>query len=312
MTVSRRTFLKTAGAATTFGVATSGLFPAATNNAWAQSSLSIGTSKIDVLSDGHLQLPVSMLMADVDPKQMKTLFEKHQLSMTAHQPSCNLTLVRDEDRVILFDAGSGTNFMPTAGKISEALDAIEVDPSEVTHVVFTHAHPDHLWGLLDDFDDPMFSEAEYMISNKEWDYWINPQTVDDIGEARQIFAVGAKRNLEAIEDRMTRFEFESEILPGIRAINTAGHTPGHASFEVRSGSESVVVVGDVLSNPYYSFEAPQWPIGSDQDQELAITARKNLLDQLASDKMQMIGYHIPFPGIGRVERDGNAYRFVAA
>lgn len=308
MTVTRRSFLKKAGAATVAGA----VLPSIPHNAWAQSSMTLGSTKVDVLSDGHLTLPVSMLMADAPKDEVGAFFEKHKLSMDALEPSCNLTLVRDGERTILFDAGSGANFMPSAGKITEAMEAIDLDPSDVTHVVFTHAHPDHLWGLLDDFDDPLFSEAEYMISKTEWDYWINPETVNNIGEARQMFAAGAKRNLDVIEDQITRFDYETEILPGIRAINTAGHTPGHASFEIRSGTESVVVVGDVLTNPFYSFEKPHWPSGSDQDQQMAIKARQSLLDQLHTGKMSLIGFHIPFPGIGRVEKVYNEYSFVAA
>jgi glyoxylase-like metal-dependent hydrolase (beta-lactamase superfamily II) len=101
---------------------------------------------------------------------------------------------------------------------------------------------------------------------------------------------------------------EGEVLPGIRAMDT----PGHVSFELRAGSESVVVIGDALTNSLFSFEKPNWRIGADQDAEMAVVARNRLLDQLTNDKMQMIGYHIPYPGIGRVERAGNAYRFVAA
>ncbi len=312
MTISRRTFLKSsASAALSTGLA-GGLIANGTHNVWAQASLQLGAKKIDVLSDGNLRLPVSMLMASAPKDEVQAYFKKNKLSFDELEPSCNLTLVRDGDKTVLFDAGSGANFMPSAGKVVEAMEAIDLDPSEVTHVVFTHAHPDHLWGLLDDFGDPLFSEAEYMISKAEWDYWIDDETVNKIGESRQVFAVGAKRNLEAIEDQVTRFDFETEILPGIRAINTAGHTPGHAAFEIRDGSESVVVVGDVLTNPLYSFEKPNWRSGSDQDQEMGIQARNSLLDQLASDKMQMIGFHIPYPGIGRVEKVDNAYRFVAA
>lgn len=308
MTVTRRTFIKsTAGAAMAGGI-----LPATFNNAWAQATMTLGETKIDVLSDGNLRLPVSMVLADAPQDEVKVFLEKHKLAMETLEPACNLTLVRDGERVILFDVGSGPNFMPSAGKINEALEAIDLDPSEVTHVVFTHAHPDHLWGLLDDFDDPLFSEAEYLISKAEWDYWIDPKTLNSIGEARQSFAAGAKRNLEAIEDQVTRFDFETEILPGIRAIDTTGHTPGHASFEIRSGSQSAVVVGDVLTNQFYSFEKPDWRSASDQDQEKGITARNNLLDQLANEKMAMIGFHIPYPGIGRVEKADGAYRFVAA
>ncbi|MCP4182244.1 MAG: MBL fold metallo-hydrolase [Hyphomicrobiales bacterium] len=267
--------------------------------------------KIDVLSDGHLVQPVNFVLGDAPADEVKLLFSKYNLPSDVMKPSCNLTLVREGDKTILFDVGSGPNFMPTAGKISDALDAINLDASEVTHVLFTHAHPDHLWGLLDDFDDPVFPNAEYMISRKEWDYWINPETVNSIGEARQSFAAGAMRYLKVIEDKITRFDMDEEVLPGIRAMDTSGHTPGHVSFELGSGSESIVVVGDALTNAIFSFEKPDWRIGADQNPEMAVVARNRLLDQLVGDKMQMIGYHIPYPGIGRVERSANAYRFVA-
>ena len=312
MAVTRRTILKAAGASALCGASLGGLYSLENSNAWAQSSIGIGDVKIDVLSDGNLRLPIAFTLADVDEGELKEYFTKHNLPMEFIEPACNLSLVRDGERTILFDVGSGANFQPSAGKIAEALEAIGLDPSQVTHVIFTHAHPDHLWGLLDEFDDPYFSEAQYMISRQEWDYWIDPDTVNNIGENRQVFAAGAMRNLKAIEDQITRFDFETEILPGVRAIDTRGHTPGHTSFEVRSGSQSIAVVGDVLTNTLYSFDNPQWHIGTDQDKEMAVTARENLLDQLATDKMQMIGYHFPFPGIGRVERAAGSYRFVGA
>ena len=316
MTITRRNIIKRAAICATTGASFGGIFPPMLNplaipKAWANSSFELGTIKIDVLSDGNLRLPVSLLLGFVPKNDVKEFYEKFKLSSETMEPSCNLTLARDGERTILFDAGSGPDFQNSAGKILDALEAIDVEPSDITHVVFTHAHPDHLWGLLDDFDEPLFPNAHYLISKAEWDFWLDPNTVSKIGEARQVFAAGAKRRLKIIEDQITRFDFEAEILPGVRAINTAGHTPGHTAFELRSGSQSAVVVGDVLTNAYYSFQKPQWPIGSDQDRDMGIVARKNLLDQLASDQMMMIGFHIAYPGIGRVERNKSAYRFVA-
>jgi len=312
MAVTRRTILKSAGATAVAAGLNSALLPVLTPNAWAQSSVALGSFEIDVLSDGYLRLPANLEIPGVSDEDVKAFYQKHNLPTGLREPPLNLTLVRDGERTILFDVGSGTNLFPSAGKLSEALAAIELDPSEVTHVVFTHAHPDHLWGLLDEFDDPMFPEAEFMMSKPEWDYWINPDTVNTIGEARQSFAAGALRNLTAIEDQITRFEFETEILPGVRAIDTSGHTPGHTAYEVRSGSESIVVVGDALTSQFFSFEKPDWPSPADQDAEKGISARNSLLDQLAGDKMRMIAYHIAFPGMGRVEKADGAYRFVTA
>jgi len=202
--------------------------------------------------------------------------------------------------------------MPSSGKLVDAMAEIELDPSTVTHVVFTHAHPDHLWGLLDDFDELIFSEAKYMISKPEWDFWIDPSTFDKMPEDRQGFAVGARKYLSFLEEKITRFNYGEEILPGILALDTHGHTPGHSSFEIRSGSDSLLILGDAITNHAISFEKPGWRISSDQDAEQGIKTRKMLLDRLASEKMQMVGYHLPYPGIGRAEAKDGAFRFVAA
>ena len=145
MSVIRRTLLKGMGlTALTTGFA-GGIAPLNLVHTWAKSNINLGAMNIDVLSDGHLVQPVSFLLGDAPADEVKSLFAKYNLPTDVMQPSCNLTLVRDGDKTILFDVGSGPNFMPTAGKISEALDAINLDAGEVTHVLFTHAHPDHLW-----------------------------------------------------------------------------------------------------------------------------------------------------------------------
>ena len=309
MSITRRAILKSTAALT----ATSALQMSLGLNVWANTSMSLGQKKVDVLSDGHLRLPANFLFSDLAVTDINPILQRYGLPTDTLEPDCNLTLIRDGERTILFDVGSGPNFMPSAGKLSEAMEAIDLDPADVTHVVFTHAHPDHLWGLLDEFDDPLFPEAQHMISKMEWDYWIDPKTVDTIGTQRQAFAAGAKRLLSAMEDRMEFFRFDEEILPGILARSSVGHTPGHAAFEVRDGSESLMVVGDAIANHHVAFEKPDWLSGSDQDKELGAKTRASLLDQIASQNMQMIGFHLPYPGIGRAERTTeNGYRFIAA
>ncbi len=307
MTVSRRLVLK-AGAATLASGAVGLSMPVV----WARSTTSLGTIKIDVLSDGNLRLPVGGVIPDAPKQELAALLAKYKLPTNMLEPDCNLTLLRDGERTILFDVGAGPNFMPSAGRLADAMEAIELDPSDVTHVVFTHAHPDHLWGLMDDFDEPVFAEAEYMISKREWDFWIDPETVNKISDGRKSFAAGARRNLASIEDKITRFNYGEEILPGIQSLDTHGHTPGHTSFEVRSGSESLLITGDALTNHAVSFEKPDWRSGSDQNGEQGIRTRKMLLDRLAAEKMRIVGFHLPYPGIGYAERKDSAYRFVAA
>ncbi|RMD94250.1 MAG: MBL fold metallo-hydrolase [Alphaproteobacteria bacterium] len=279
---------------------------------WSGTTLELGPARLDTLSDGHLVLPASFALAGLDANEAAAILSRHGLSPQGpFEPPCNVTLLRDGERVVMFDVGSGPNFMPSAGKLDEALDALGVSREDVTHVVFTHAHPDHIWGLLDDFGDPAFENAEFFIGAAEFDYWMDPETVNRIDPARQSFAVGAKNRLEAIADVVHRFADGEEILPGIAAHATHGHTPGHMSFEIAAGGGSVMVVGDAIINHYFAFERPDWPAPSDQDPETGARTRVALLDRLAHEQMTFVGFHLPGGGIGRAERRAEGgYRFV--
>ena len=276
----------------------------------ALAELSLGAATVTTVSDGSLMLPGDFIFGPMPQDELGPILKAHNQSRDQLTPECNLTLFRDGTNTVLFDAGSGPDFMPSAGKLQDSLDAVDVAVDDITHVVFTHAHPDHIWGLLDDFGDPLFTEATYMMGRAEWDYWWDPETVNTIGDARAAFAVGAKRRMEAIEDAVEFFDDGQEILPGVAAVSTPGHTPGHMSFELRNGSEAAMVIGDAIGNHHVAFARPEWPSGSDQDAEMASATRKGLFDRLTADKMTLIGFHLPDGGIGRAEATDDGYRFV--
>ncbi len=272
--------------------------------------VSIGNARLQTVSDGSLVLPADFIFAPMTKDALAPIRSAYDIEGDQLMPECNLALFRDGDMTVLFDVGSGPDFMPSAGEVVNSLNAVGLAPEDITHVLFTHAHPDHIWGLLDDFDDPLFYEATYMMGRAEWDYWWNPETVDAIGEARQAFAVGAKRRMEAIEDSVELFDAGDEVLPGIVSIASYGHTPGHMAFEVRQGGDAALVVGDAIGNHHVAFVKPEWESGSDQDAAMAVASRMMLLDRLANEQMSVVGFHLPEGGIGRVERSEDAYRFV--
>lgn len=276
----------------------------------ARSELSLGAATLTTVSDGSLILPGSFIFQTMPQNDLTPILAEFGLSNEQLTPECNLALYRDGTRTVLFDVGSGPDFMPSAGAIVDSLNAIGLTPEDITHVVFTHAHPDHIWGLLDDFDEPLFYEATYMMGRVEWNYWWNPETVNTIGEARAAFAVGARRRMEAIEDIVELFDDGEEILPGIAALSTPGHTPGHMAFELRQGSETAVIVGDAIGNHHVAFRKPGWESGADQDAATAVKTRSMLFDRLTSEDMVVVGFHLPGGGMGRAEVDGDAYRFV--
>lgn len=273
--------------------------------------LTLGDAELVTLSDGNLTLPSEFIFGPAPQDALADLTAEMGIDPTAPlTPPCNVTLLRQGDRNILFDAGSGPAFQASAGRLIDALDAEGLSPDDITDVIFTHAHPDHLWGVLDDFDEPLFLNAAYKMGLAERDYWMDPETVNTIGEARASFAAGASRRLATIEGMLDTFEDGDEVAPGVIAVSTAGHTPGHMSFAVTSGGTAVMVIGDAVGNDHVAMARPEWPSGADQDMEMGATTRTRLLDRMAADQMLAVGFHMGGGGLGRVERSGDAYRFV--
>lgn len=300
MRFDRRTFLMQGGA---FSAATLAFGP-------SLAKANVGSATLTTVSDGHLVLPGSFIFEPMPQDQLQPILKELGVSNERLTPECNLSLYQDGENNVLFDVGSGPDFMPTAGTLLSGLDAAGVAPEDITHVIFTHAHPDHIWGLLDDFDEPIFYDATFMMGRAEWDYWWDPDTVNTIGDARAAFAVGAKRRMEVIEDSIQFFDAGDEVLPGIAAVASYGHTPGHMSFEIRNGTNSAMVIGDAIGNHHIAFRKPDWISGSDQDGEMAAKTRRMLFDRILSEDMAIVGFHLPDGGMGRVDRDGDGYVFV--
>ncbi len=305
MHITRRSFLTAAGAA-----ALAAGLPA---RVWSLGTLEAGDLRIDVLSDGHLVLPGNFIFGPMPQDELLDILRAQGIAAVPEriEAPCNVTLLRDGERTVLFDVGSGSGFQETAGELVDALAEIDIAPEDVTHVVFTHGHPDHLWGVLDDFDEPVFGEAEHMMGRTEFAYWSDPATVNSIGEARASFAAGARRRLETMgADAFTLFEGEAEVLPRVHALPTPGHTPGHMSFVIDTGAAPLLITGDAIANGHVAFARPEWPSGNDQDLAMGAATRAALLDRITAEGMTIIGYHLAHPGIGTVERLApGRYRF---
>ncbi|WP_306046824.1 MBL fold metallo-hydrolase [Nioella sp. MMSF_3534] len=274
---------------------------------WLHASMQIGDWQLDTLSDGNLMLPADFILGPMPADEVAPILARNGIAPGEPlTPPCNVTLLRGQGRVVLFDAGSGLAFQPSVGELPDALFALGVDPADVTDVVFTHAHPDHLWGALDDFDEAMFYNARHYMGAGELAYWRDPETMNSIGAARQAFAIGAARRLEMLGDMVESFDDGNEVLPGVTAVLTPGHTPGHMSFAVGNA----MILGDAIGNHHVGFEAPGLLSGSDQDQTMAAETRLTLLDRIVADDLTVVGFHLPGGGIGRAERMDGAYRFV--
>jgi glyoxylase-like metal-dependent hydrolase (beta-lactamase superfamily II) len=302
---TRRTVLAGAAASLVFG---------GSDRVFAQSAphtFKLGTFEITVISDGGMSLPLSFILPKTDPQEAKGLLAKRGLGGDAYAAHVNVTVVKTGDALIVIDSGGTTDFMPTLGQFSDRLERAGVKVADVTHVILTHAHPDHFWGLIDPLDDDSrFTAARHILTTAERDHWLKPGVEDGVPESMKGITIGTTRRMKAVASRIDAVTADSEILSGVTLVSTAGHTPGHASVLLKSGGQSLLVGGDALSHPVVSFERPEWVWGADYDSQVAVSTRKRLLDFLATDRIAILGYHLPWPGIGRVERDGAAYRFV--
>ncbi len=272
-------------------------------------NLKLGAFEITILSDGYMTIPTRHLASNIAEAEVRAAIAAGETV----EPATNITFVATGSNLIAIDGGAGSNFMPTLGRLPEHMKAVGIDRNAVTHVVVTHAHPDHIWGLVDEFDDSLlFPNAEYSVPTREWNFWMADDVLQRLPEERQNFAPGARRVLTAIKARVATFDPGREIVPGITLVDTAGHTAGHVSVAIHSAGRNLLVLADALTHPVVSFAHPGWmPAGDHHDPARAVATRMTLLDRLANDRTQVVGYHLPFPGLGYAVRDGLAYRFVA-
>lgn len=275
-----------------------------------QHTVRIGETEITALSDGIFTLPLSFVLPEKPRGEAEAYLASHG-AKPEFIGETNVILIRSGRLLALVDTGGGTDFMPTLGRLPDALDAMGVKAEDVTHVIFTHAHADHFWGVTDPFtEESRWPNARHIMGIAERDFWLANDVENRVPEALKGMAIGIKRRLRALGDVITTAQDGAEIAPGIALLGTPGHTPGHAAIVVRAGGTELIIGGDALTHAVVSFTEPTWRWGSDLDWQQAASTRSRLLDRLASSKAMLAGYHLPWPGLGRVERNGTSYRFV--
>lgn len=304
--VTRRSFLKGSAA-----LAALPLLP------WAEIAraaepfrITQGDAEISIISDGELTLPLNVLSPDATPEQLADVAKAMGWTDGVAHPSANIPLIRLGDELILVDNGSGDRFAPTAGKLSENLAAVGIDPGAINRVVFTHAHPDHVWGTVLDDGSLRFPNATYHVGAAEHAFWSDPDIFSKLPENFHDFARGAQRDLAAVKDRMVLVKGGDDVVTGLTVIDTPGHTPGHISLAL-AGGDGLIITGDALSNQLISFEHPGWKFGFDAIPDLAIENRRKLIDRMVADASTVLGYHFAYPGLGKAEKAGDAFRYVA-
>lgn len=271
----------------------------------------VGEFNAMVVSDGTLSFPANFFVPKADPNAVTAALTAHFLPTEDIFAHVNALYIETDEHKVLIDTGSGNGFGPTAGQLLDNLAAADVAATEIDTVIVTHAHPDHIGGILDTEGQLSLPNAQFYISQTEFDFWmaesveIPKSLLDEDTKAGLIAA--AKGTLGAIQDRTTLFAMGDEVISHIQAVASAGHTPGQASFLITSGEESLLATGDVFFSDPLNLENPDWEVAFDADPEQGVVARRELLETVTEERRLLLVPHMPFPGLGHVRTQEDAY-----
>ncbi|MBM3115037.1 MBL fold metallo-hydrolase [Jeongeupia naejangsanensis] len=274
--------------------------------------MALGDFVVTALYDGYIDIDPKLLKG-ASAQDIQTLLARMFLQSTPGvQTAVNAFLVHTGDKLVLVDGGANKCFGPTLGNIGANLKAAGYTPEQVDLVLLTHLHPDHACGLATDDGKPAFPNADVYVSRTESGYWLDDETVAKAPKEMQPFFKMAKDSIlpYARQGRFKVFDAGDKLLPGVTSAAAAGHTPGHTGYLITSKNQSLLLWGDLVHSHSVQFARPEVALEFDVNSEQAIAARKAIFASAAKDKLWVGGAHLPFPGIGHVRADGNAYAWV--
>lgn len=247
--------------------------------------------------------------ADRDEAEVAMLLEENFLPADRFVNSFTPALVNTGTELILFDTGLGAGARGGGlGQLRARLEASGYAPQDVSVVVVTHFHGDHIGGLMED-GEPAFPNARYVIGQAEYDFW----TADERQSGPTENAARAVRaNVVPLAEGTTFIGDGGEVAPGITGMMAAGHTPGHMIFHLESDGRRLLLTADTANHYVASLLRPEWHVSFDMDREAGAATRKRVFDMVAAERIPFLGYHMPFPAVGFVEKLDIGYRFVPA
>ena len=277
----------------------------------------VGSIEVTALYDGVWEKAHDPgFIKDVTVDQTKAALAAAGLSTDFVPVPFTPNLVKVGGPFVLSDTGTGGGQTggPKAGTMMKHLAAAGVEPSAINVILISHFHPDHISGLMTRAPENkvVFPNAEVYVPTVEYRFWTDPAVIEKLAEPRRALARRIQEMFPLMKEKVHQFEWDREVVPGIRAIDARGHTPGHTAFHLSSGTDQLIVLSDTTNIPALFVKNPGWRAAVDQDAPVAEASRRKLLDRAVADKAMVAGYHFPFPAAGRIAKDGNGYAFVAA
>ena len=270
----------------------------------------IGELSATALRDGGMEVPNDNKTFAVGhkPEEVAALLAANGQPTDKLALTIEPLLVKSADKVLLFDTGAGGNFGPGSGHLPASLTEAGIDPATVTDIFISHLHGDHIGGLMNAAGGLAFPNATIHMTQAEWDFL---STLKD-ETAKMIGLENHKALVALIKPKVNAFAPAADLVPGVvKAVDIKGHTPGHSGYLITSGTDSLLFVGDMVHHFVVSVQQPDWTIAFDHDAPTAQASRKAVIADAAAKGQRVYAEHFPFPGVGRFEKKGDGYGWVA-
>jgi len=274
--------------------------------------MAVGDFEVTALYDGYIVIDQKLLKG-VKEKDVQSLLARMFVENTKGvQTAVNAYLVNTGDHLILVDTGAAKCFGPTLGAIGDNIRAAGYDTSQVDAVLLTHLHGDHACGLVAADGNAAFPNATVYVAKEEAGFWLSKDVMAMVPQDTQAFFKMAQDSVEPYEraEKLKQFSGGATIVPGVVAVPTPGHTPGHAGYLFSSAGQQLLVWGDIVHSHAIQFARPEVAIEYDTDSKQAIASRKKIFAEVAKQKLWVAGAHLPFPGIGHVRAEKKGYAWV--
>lgn len=275
----------------------------------------LGDFELTQITDGAARRPVSNgFVANISKDEAVAETEKLFYPKDQVVIPFNPLVINTGSKLVLIDTGVGSAMYEKSkgavGQLLTNMAAAGIDRNAIDTVIISHFHGDHINGLRLPDGGLAFPNAELKVPGVEWDFWMSDANADKVsGYNKGAWAV-PRGIFNGLANKVTKYEAGKEIAPGITAIATHGHTPGHMSFAVQSGSAHALVQSDVTNIPQFFLRHPDWHVEYDVDPAMAVQTRHKFYDMAAAERTMVIGFHFSFPAAGYVEKDGAGYRLV--